>query len=75
MTGQASATIREEITTGLRAGKTLHIVRKDDPFGPVALEMHYEGLVTLEVVQLDEQSSEMRVRATDLLLQGTGINN
>lgn len=53
---------RDEIMTGLRAGKVLNIDRKDSPTLPTVLQMEREGLVITELVQLDEQSSVLKVR-------------
>lgn len=53
---------REEIMAGLRAGKTLCIDRRDSPTLPTVLQMEREGQVVTELVQLDEQSSVLKVR-------------
>jgi len=53
---------REEIITGLKAGRTLVIDRRDAPEWPLLMEMEREGLVTSEFVQYDEQSSAMKYR-------------
>jgi len=53
---------KEEIIAGLKAGRTLCIDRKDSPALPIALELESEGKVTTELIQLDEQSSVLKVR-------------
>lgn len=53
---------RDEILDGLRKGRTLNINRRDSPVLPIVLELEREGLVTTEIVQIDSQSSEMKVR-------------
>jgi len=53
---------REEIVEGLKAGHTLCVVRKDVPEAPIISDLIREGLVTTEIVQMEEQSSMMKVR-------------
>lgn len=53
---------REEIETGLRQGRTLVVQRKDDPNIPIVNALISEGIAEAEIVQLDEQSSVMKVR-------------
>jgi hypothetical protein len=45
----------------LREGYTLRIWRRDDPDLRVVNDLVVEGLVETEIVQLDEQSSYMKV--------------
>jgi hypothetical protein len=52
----------EDILPGLKAGKTLVIDRKDSPALPIVMKLQEEGLVTTELIQLDEQSSCLKVR-------------
>lgn len=51
---------REEIVTGLKAGRTLVIDRRDVPELQVCLALEAEGLVTQEFVQYDEQSAAIK---------------
>lgn len=53
---------RGDIIAGLQAGKTLCIDRKDSPVLPIVLKLQEEGFVTTKLVQLDEQSSVLKVR-------------
>lgn len=53
---------REEIEAGLRQGRTLVVQRKDDPNIPIVNALISEGIAEAEIVQLDEQSSVMKVR-------------
>lgn len=53
---------REEIIAGLKAGRTLCCDRRDAPDLPIVMDLQNEGLVTTELVQLDEQSSVLKVR-------------
>lgn len=58
---------REKILVDLRAGRILCIDRRDSPTLPTVLEMEREGLVTTELVQLDSQSSVLRVRLAEIV--------
>lgn len=53
---------RDEILSGLRAGRVLVVDRRDAPALPVALALVEEGLAIKEFVQHDEQSSSLRFR-------------
>lgn len=53
---------RDEIITGLKAGKTLCQDRKDAPEMEDLLELERQGLVTQELVEIDEQSSVVKWR-------------
>jgi hypothetical protein len=53
---------RDEIITGLKAGRTLVVDRKDAPVLPLLLEMEREGLVESTLVVYDEQSSALKFR-------------
>lgn len=52
---------REEVVAGLRAGRTLVIERRDSPVLPIVMDLEREGLVTTELRQHDEQSSDLKV--------------
>lgn len=52
---------RDEIVTGLQAGKVLNIVRRDDPNIPLIMQLAQDDIVTYEIVQIDDQSSVMKV--------------
>jgi hypothetical protein len=52
---------REVILGKLREGYTLRIWRRDDPDLRIVNDLAVEGLVETEIVQLDEQSSYMKV--------------
>jgi hypothetical protein len=56
---------RDEVLAGLRAGQVLCIERRDSPVLPVVHELASEGLVTLNLVQVEEQSSVLEVRLTE----------
>lgn len=53
---------KEQIITGLKAGKTLNMDRRDAPELEDLLELERQGLVTQQFVQIDEQSSIVRWR-------------
>jgi hypothetical protein len=53
---------RYEILAGLQAGNTLVISRRDAPELPIVLDLEREELVTIVLVQQDEQSSCLKVR-------------
>lgn len=53
---------RDQILEGLRSGRVLCIDRRDTPELPIVLELERDGLVTTRLVQLDEQSSVLKVR-------------
>lgn len=52
---------RDEIVAGLRAGRVLVIDRRDSPALPIVMDLEREGLVTTQLRQHDEQSSDLRV--------------
>jgi hypothetical protein len=52
----------EEMLAGLRAGRTLCVDRMDAPEWVELREWEIRGLVTFELVEIDEQSSVVRVR-------------
>lgn len=52
----------QEILEGLQSGRTLNVQRKDDPNLPFILKLQEEGKVTIKIVQLEEQSSVMKVK-------------
>lgn len=56
---------RNEILRGLRAGRVLNITRRDSHALPIVMAMQTDGLVTTELVQIDEQSSVLQVRIRD----------
>jgi hypothetical protein len=53
---------KEQIVEGLKAGKTFCVDRRDAPEFPELLEMEQQGLVTSQLVVIDEQSSVMKFR-------------
>lgn len=53
---------KEELISGLRAGRTLVVDRRDAPELPDLLELEAQGLVVSELVVYDEQSSAMKFR-------------
>lgn len=53
---------REEIIAGLKAGRTLNIDRRDSPAIPIVEALEAEGLVIARLVELDDQSSVLKVR-------------
>ena len=53
---------KEQIITGLKAGRTLMMDRRDAPELDDLLELERLGLVTQEFVQFDEQSSAVKWR-------------
>jgi hypothetical protein len=53
---------REEILNGLKSGKTLVIDRSDAPELKIVMKLQDEGYVTTELRQIDDQSSQLRVR-------------
>lgn len=53
---------KEQIIAGLKAGRTLCQDRKDAPELEDLLELERQGLVTQELVVLDEQSSIIKWR-------------
>lgn len=56
---------REEIVAGLKAGRTLNIDRGDAPELPIVADLEREGLVTTRLVEIDEQSSVLKVKWKD----------
>ncbi len=52
---------QEEILAGLKSGRTLIVQRKDDPNLPFLMELHSQGLINMEMVDIDSQSSCMRI--------------
>lgn len=52
---------RDEIVAGLQAGRVLVIDRRDSPALPIVMDLEREGLVTTQLRQHDEQSSDLRV--------------
>lgn len=51
-----------EMLEGLRAGRTLCVDRSDAPELEELLEWERRGLITSELVQIDEQSSVLKFR-------------
>lgn len=51
---------KEQIITGLKAGRTLCVDRKDAPELEDLLELERQGLVTQRLVEIDEQSSVVK---------------
>jgi hypothetical protein len=51
---------KDQIITGLKAGRKLIIDRKDAPELEDLLQLEKEGLVTSELITFDEQSSALR---------------
>jgi hypothetical protein len=54
---------RVEIVAGLRAGRTLCIDRRDAPELLIVNDLVIEGIAQTELVQIDEQSSVLKVTA------------
>lgn len=52
----------DQMISGLKAGRTLVVDRKDAPELPELLEMEAKGLVTSRLVEYDEQSSALKFR-------------
>lgn len=52
---------RDEIIAGLKAGRTLNIDRRDAPELPIVFDLEREGLVRTRLVEVDEQSSVLKV--------------
>lgn len=53
---------KEAMIDGLKQGRVLCVDRKDAPELPELLEMERDGLVTSEMVHIDEQSSVLKFR-------------
>ena len=53
---------KEQIIAGLKAGRTLCMDRKDAPEYADLLELQAQGLVTSQLVEIDEQSSVLKWR-------------
>lgn len=53
---------KEEIITGLKAGKTLCVDRRDAPELEDLFELERQGLVEQRFVEIDEQSSVLKWR-------------
>lgn len=53
---------KEQMIEGLKAGRTLNVDRRDAPELPELLGMEREGLVTSELVEINEQSSVLKFR-------------
>lgn len=53
---------RDEIIEGLKAGRTLCVDRKDAPELEDLRGLEADGLVTSELVEIDEQSSVLKFR-------------
>ena len=53
---------REELITGLKAGRTLNLDRIDAPELEDLRELEQQGLVVSEFVQIDEQSTVIKYR-------------
>jgi hypothetical protein len=51
---------REEMIEGLKAGRKLHVDRRDAPELPELLELQRQGLVDSKLVEVDEQSSYLK---------------
>lgn len=58
---------RDEIVAGLKAGRTLNVDRRDAPELDILFDLEREGLVESRLVEIDEQSSVLKWRATDKL--------
>jgi len=53
---------KDQIIAGLKAGRTLCIDRRDAPELQDLLELQEQGLVTSELVNIDDQSSVAKFR-------------
>lgn len=53
---------KEEVMTGLQAGRTLIVDRRDFPLLPWLLEQVDAGVLTVQYIEYDEQSSAMKFR-------------
>lgn len=53
---------RDQIITGLKAGRTLVMDRRDAPELGDLLELERQGLVTQQFVEIDDQSSAVKWR-------------
>jgi hypothetical protein len=51
---------KEQIIAGLKAGRTLCVDRKDAPELEDLYELQRQGLVTSQLIELDEQSSVLK---------------
>lgn len=51
---------KEQIITGLKAGRSLMVDRKDAPELEDLLQLEREGLVTSKLIEFDEQSSALK---------------
>jgi hypothetical protein len=55
---------KDQIIAGLRAGRVLNIDRRDAPEHKDVAELISAGFATAELVELDEQSSVIKIRWT-----------
>ncbi len=53
---------KSEVLEGLMQGRTLNCDRKDEPLLPWLLSLVVDGVLTSELVELDEQSSVLKFR-------------
>ena len=53
---------REQIVEGLKAGRTLMVDRSDAPELEDIIDLKNEGLVTTELIEIDTQSTALKVR-------------
>jgi hypothetical protein len=56
---------REQIISYLKAGRTLNIDRCDAPELKDVLELQRQGLVTTRLIEIDDQSSVLKVKWKD----------
>lgn len=59
--GETYEQARDAILNGIGDGGHMKVWRRTDPDMPTVMRMQGEGLVTCSVVQIDEQSSYLKV--------------
>jgi hypothetical protein len=55
---------KDQIIAGLKAGRTLNIVRRDAPELKDVLDLEANGLVSTRLVEIDDQFSVLKARWT-----------
>jgi hypothetical protein len=56
---------KEEAMAGLEAGRVLRCDRRDEPLLPWLLELSAKGIITNELVEVDEQYSYLEFKIAE----------